>query len=70
MAKIKITSEVDERVWAELHQLAAARNQSIADLLTGAIRDYVQQAERRPAVDDHLKQSIADNRRLGELLGK
>ena len=70
MANSKITSEVDDHVWAELHQLAVATNRSVPDLVTEAIRDYVRQAERHRAVHGHLERSIADNRRLGELLGK
>ena len=70
MANIKINSEVDDLVWGELQKLATAQNRSVPDLLAEAIKDYVRQAEHRHAALGHLDKSIADNRRLGELLGK
>lgn len=68
MAAIKISSKVEEKVWAELRTLADESHQSISGLLTDAIRDYVQRRRIRPVVLRHLEDSIAENEELGRLL--
>ena len=70
MAAIKISSKVDEDVWNELRELAGETHQNVSGLLTEAIRDYLQRRKVRPEVVAHLERSIAENRRLGELLAK
>jgi len=68
MAAIKISSKIDAEVWQELRELASETHQNVSGLLTEAVRDYLQRRKVRPVVISHLEQSIADNRRLGELL--
>jgi predicted transcriptional regulator len=70
MSAIKISSKVDEEVWAELRALAEESHQSVSGLLTEAIREYVQRRRVRPIVMHHLEDSIEQNRRLGELLAR
>lgn len=70
MAAIKISSKVDEKVWAELRAIAQEQHQSVSGLLTEAISEYVQRRRVRPDVLKHLDDSIDENRRLGELLAK
>jgi len=70
MSAIKISSKVDEQVWAELRALAEESHQSVSGLLTEAISEYVQRRRVRPTVMKHLEDSIEQNRRLGELLAR
>lgn len=70
MAAIKVSSKVDEEVWAELRAMAEESHQSVSGLLTEAIREYIQRRRVRPAVLRHLEESIEQNRRLGELLAR
>jgi predicted transcriptional regulator len=70
MPNIKISSKVDETAWEELKQLASESHQNISGVLTDAIRDYVRKRRVRPAVMQHLEDSIRDNEELGRLLAK
>jgi len=70
MPAIKVSSKVDEQVWAELRALAEESHQSVSGLLTEAISEYVQRRRVRPTVLQHLDDSIEQNRRLGELLAR
>ena len=70
MVVIKISSKVDEDVWNQLRSLARDSHQDVSELLTEAIREYLQRRRVRPVVIEHLEDSIADNRRLGELLAR
>ena len=70
MSNIKISSKVDEAAWEELKQLASESHQNISGVLTDAIRDYVRKRRVRPAVLQHLEDSIRDNEELGRLLAK
>lgn len=70
MAKIKISSKVEEREWAALQALAVESNQSIAGLLTEAVAEYVRRKRLRPSVMAHLEDSISDNEELGKLLAR
>ncbi|MBT8443865.1 MAG: ribbon-helix-helix protein, CopG family [Gammaproteobacteria bacterium] len=70
MAAIKVSSKVDEEVWKDLRSMARDSHQSVSGLLTEAIREYLQRRRVRPVVMEHLEDSIADNKRLGELLAK
>jgi hypothetical protein len=70
MPNIKISSKVDETAWEELKQLASESHQNISGVLTDAIRDYVRKRRVRPAVLQHLEDSIRDNEELGRLLAK
>ncbi len=65
MAAIKVSSKVDKAAWEELKALADESHQSISGLLTEAIRDYVRRRRVRPVVQQHLEDSIAENRELG-----
>jgi predicted transcriptional regulator len=70
MATTKVSSKVDEEVWAELRAMAAESHQSVSGLLTEAIREYIQRRRVRPTVLRHLEDSLEENRRLGELLAR
>lgn len=70
MSAVKISSMVDEEVWAELRELVAESNQTISGALTEAIADYVRRRRVRPAVLDHLEDSIEANEELGRLLAR
>jgi predicted transcriptional regulator len=70
MAAIKISSKVDEAAWNDLKKLADESHQNISGLLTDAISDYVRRHRVRPEVLDHLKDSVAENEELGQLLAK
>ena len=70
MAKIKISSKVEQREWEALQALAAETNQSIAGLLSEAVADYVRRRRLRPAVIDHLEDSMNENEDLGRLLAR
>lgn len=70
MATIKVSSKVEEQTWEELKSLAAESQQSISGVLTEAIAEYVQKRRIRPEVQDALRDSIEENRQLGELLAR
>ena len=70
MAAVKISSKVDEKVWNDLKDLAEETHQNVSGLLTEAIRDYVQRRRVRPAVLQHLEQSMDENQELGRLLAQ
>jgi predicted transcriptional regulator len=70
MALVKISSQVDEKVWEDLRAIASESHQNISGLLTEAIADYVKRRRLRPEVARHLADSIDKNRELGELLAK
>lgn len=70
MAAIKVSSKVDEEVWAELRAMAEESHRSVSGLLTEAIREYIQRRRVRPVVLRHLEDSIERNQRLGELLAQ
>ena len=70
MATIKISSKVEEQVWEELRMLAKESHQNVSGLLTEAISDYLQRRRIRPAVLDHLSDSMDENGELGQLLAK
>ncbi len=70
MASIKISSKVDEAVWAELKELAGESHQSISGILTEAIQEYVRRRRVRPAVMKHLEDAMRDNEELGKLLAQ
>ena len=70
MTAIKISSKVDEKVWAEFRAMAEEQHQNVSGLLTEAISEYLQRRRVRPDVLKHLDDSIDENRRLGELLAR
>ena len=70
MASIKISSKVEQTEWTALQELPRESHQSISGLLTEAMRDYVRKRRLRPAVMDHLEDSIQDNEELGQRLAK
>lgn len=70
MATIKVSSKVEENTWKELKLLADESQQSISGVLTEAIAEYVQRRRIRPEVHEALKESIDENRELGELLAR
>ena len=70
MASIKISSKVEQAEWKALQDLARESHQSISGLLTEAIRDYVRKRRLRPAVMDHLEDSMRENEELGHRLAR
>ena len=59
---------MEERVWRELEAMAHDSGQSVTALLTEAIAEYLRRRRVRAVVRKHLEDSIARNRKLGELL--
>jgi predicted transcriptional regulator len=70
MPSIKISSKVEQSEWQALQDLARESHQSISGLLTEAISDYVRKRRLRPAVMDHLEDSIQENEELGRRLAR
>lgn len=70
MPSIKISLKVDEIVWNDLKSLAKEQHQSVSDLLTEAIREYVMRKRVRPAVLTHLEAGMEQNEELGKLLAE
>lgn len=70
MAKIKISSKVEQKDWEALQALARESNQSIAGMLSEAVGEYVARKRLRPEVMDHLEDSMSENEELGELLAR
>ena len=61
MAKIKISSKVEQRDWEALQELARESNQSISGMLSEAVGEYVARKRLRPEVMDHLEGSMNEN---------
>jgi hypothetical protein len=70
MAKIKISSKVEEQEWAALQAIAQESQQSIAGLLSEAVADYVRKRRLRPVVLSHLEASMDQNEELGRRLAR
>ena len=70
MPTIKISSKVDADAWEDLRALAAEGHQSISGLLSEAVNDYVRRRRVRPAVLQHLEDSIVANEELGRRLAE
>ena len=70
MATVKISSKVEAQVWEELRMLAKESHQNVSGLLTEAISDYLQRRRVRPAVLEHLSDSMTENDELGQLLAR
>ncbi len=70
MSTIKISSKVEEQVWEDLRALAKESHQNVSGLLTEAITDYLHRRQIKPAVLDHLSNSMDENEELGHLLAK
>ena len=70
MATIKISSRVEAQVREELRMLAKESQQNFSGLLTEAFSDYLQRRRVRPAVLEHLSDSMSENNELGHLLAK
>ena len=70
MAKIKISSKVEQREWEALQALARESNQNISGLLSEAVAEYVARQRLSPEVMDHLEASMEENEELGHLLAR
>lgn len=70
MAKIKISSKVEQSEWEALQAIAHESQQSIAGLLSEAVADYVRKRRLRPAVLSHLEDSMNENQELGQRLAE
>ena len=70
MAKVKISSKVEQQEWEALQALARESNQSISGLLSEAVAEYVARKRLRPEVMGHLDDSMEENEELGGLLAQ
>jgi hypothetical protein len=70
MAKIKISSKVEQSEWEALQAIAYESQQSIAGLLSEAVADYVRKRRLRPQVLSHIEDSMNENEELGQRLAK
>lgn len=70
MTTIKVSSKVAADAWHELKALADASHQSIAGLLTEAIRDYLMRRRIRPETVAAMDASLDKNAELGRLLAR
>lgn len=70
MAKMKISSKVEQRDWEALQALAQESNQSISGVLGEAVAEYVARKRLRPEVMAHLEDSMNENEELGQLLAQ
>ncbi len=70
MARMKISSKVEETDWRALQAMARESHQSVSGLLTDAIREFLRRRRVRPEVLRHLEQSIDENRELGRRLAE
>ena len=70
MAKIKISSKVEQSEWEALQAIAYESQQSIAGLLSEAVADYVRKRRLRPVVLSHLEDSMLENQELGQRLAR
>lgn len=70
MAKIKISSKVEQSEWEALQSIANESQQSISGLLSEAVADYVRKRRLRPAVLSHLEDSMNENKELGQRLAE
>lgn len=70
MAKIKISSKVEQHEWEALQSIASESQQSISGLLSETVADYVLKRRLRPTVLPHLEDSIESNEELGRRLAK
>ncbi|MEJ2649833.1 MAG: hypothetical protein P8016_15665 [Sedimentisphaerales bacterium] len=70
MATIKISSKDEETAWEDLKALAQESHKNISGVLTEAINDYVRKHRLRPAVMQHLEDSLEENEELGKLFAK
>jgi len=68
--KIIISSTVDANVWEELKTLARDSHQNVSNLLTEAIKDYIQQRRVHPVALKHLEDSMVENQEPGNLLAE
>ena len=70
MAEIKVSSNVEEAVWEELKQYSAETHRNLSELLTEAIREFLQRGRVRPGVLEHLRRSIEETRERGDRLAR
>jgi predicted transcriptional regulator len=70
MARMKISSKVEEADWRALQAMARESHQSLSGLLTEAVREYLRRRRVRPDVLRHLEASIEENRELGRRLAE
>lgn len=70
MAKIKISSQVEESVWAQLRQLAGETHRNIGGLLSEAIEEYIVRQRVRPVVLEQLERSMNEHEELGKRLAE
>ena len=70
MAMIKINSKIEQSEWEALRAIADASHESIDEMLSEAIADYVRKCRLGPVVFSHLEDSIGDNEEFGKRLAK
>lgn len=70
MANVKMSSKVDEEVWAEVRKHSEESGRTISGILTEALRDYLKRGRVRPQVLRHLEDSMAEHDELGRRLAE
>ena len=67
---MKISTQVEEKVWKEFKTLSDETHQSLSGMLTDALSEYVRNKRLRPTFLKQAEASIRDNEELGKLLSK
>ena len=70
MAKIKISSQVEEEVWEQLRLYAGETHRNIGGLFSEAIAEYLVRQRVRPVVLDALERSMNEHEELGKRLAE
>lgn len=70
MANVKVSSQVERAVWAELRAMARESHQSVSGLLTEALREYLARRRVRPEVLEHLADSLEEHADLVKRLAR
>jgi predicted DNA-binding ribbon-helix-helix protein len=70
MANVKVSSQVERTVWAELRAMARESHQSVSGLLTEALREFLARRRVRPEVLERLADSLEENAELVERLAR
>ena len=70
MARIKISSQVEEAVWEQLREYAGETHRNIGGMLSEAISEYLVRRRVRPVVLEQLEQSMNEHEELGKRLAE
>ena len=70
MAKVKISSKMEESTWESLRKMSEETDRSISGLLCEAVEEYVARKSIRSDVLQHLEDSAVEHDELGKRLAK